>query len=87
MSVTYKTFPCTPRKIVTEPKWGEGGTFLGATVSYTAAVSPVGISTDIGTISYWRPAEEMSESEKATYGVYATDFDARAIAELGCEGT
>jgi hypothetical protein len=85
MSVTYKTFPCVPRKIVTEPKWAEGGEFLGATISYTASVSPVGIATDIGVISYWRPAEEMSEAERATYVVYAGDFDARAIAEIGCE--
>jgi len=84
MSVTYKTFACAPRKIVTEPRWSDGGVFIGATISYTASVAPVGIATDIGVISYWRPAEEMSEAERATYGVHAADFDARAIAELGC---
>jgi hypothetical protein len=84
MSVTYKTFPCVPRKIVTEPKWDADGTFLGAQVSYMASVAPVGLPTDVGVISYWRPAEEMSEAEKATYGVYAVDFDARAKEVLGC---
>ncbi len=84
MSVTYKTFPCVPRKIVTEPKWDASGAFLGAQVSYTASVSPVGLATDIGVISYWRPAEEMSEAERASYVVYAVDFDARAKEAFGC---
>jgi hypothetical protein len=85
MAVTKQSFPCTPRKIVIEPRW-EGGHFMGATLRYTAEVSISGIGKqDIGQAVVERKAEDMTPEELAVYGAFAAEFDTLAVEQLGCE--
>ncbi len=87
MAVRKGTFQVTPRKMVFEPQWSDSGAFVGCTITMTAEalVGSLAKKTDIGQVSYFRAAEEMTQMELSTYALLAETFDSRAVAELGCE--
>ena len=86
MAVTKNNVPVTPRKIVLEPAWAADGSFIGATITMTAQASVDGLGRlDVGQVSYFKAAAEMTQMELSTYALLAETFDAKAVAELGCE--